>query len=61
MDINDPKIEALMLDETEGALREFTQVAINAGAKRMQMVLMLRRVAADFEPKLVSPAPDSVQ
>lgn len=56
-----PDIEARMLDETEDALREFVQTAINAGAQRAQMVMMLRQVATDFEPKIVHQAPDLKQ
>lgn len=57
-----PIIEAQMLDETEGALRELVQVAINAGAKRQQMVMMLRRVASDFDATTVqTSAPATTQ
>jgi hypothetical protein len=48
----DPIIEARALDETESALREFVQVAINCGLKPVQMSLMLRTVATDIEPKV---------
>lgn len=50
----DPVIEAAALDQTEQALRELVQVSINCGLKRMQLVLMLRKVAEDFEPKVLN-------
>lgn len=56
-----PIIEARALDETEAALREFVQVALNIGLARAQMVLMLRAVANDLEPKIISPEAPTVQ
>jgi hypothetical protein len=57
----EPTIEARALDETETYLREFVQVSLNCGIKRVQMVLMLRKVALDIEPKLVHSGPDTPQ
>lgn len=56
-----PIIEAQVLNQTEDALRELVQTAINCGIKPPQMVLMLRSVATDFEPKLVVPGPATAQ
>ena len=56
-----PIIESRALDETEAALRELVQVALNIGIKRAQVQLMLRTVADDIEPKIIAPEPQSVQ
>lgn len=62
MHIDDPAVEARALDETEAAIREIAQAGLNIGLKRLQLVLMLRRVADEFEPpKIITPAPDTVQ
>lgn len=62
MNINDPAIEARALDETETAIREIAQAGLNIGLKRLQLVLMLRRVADEFEPpKLIAPSTATVQ
>lgn len=50
----DPLIEARALDETEAAMRELVQVGINCGMKPVQMVMMLRRIADEFEPKVLN-------
>lgn len=49
-----PEIEARALDETEAAMRELVQIGINCGMKPMQMVMMLRRLADDYEPKVLN-------
>lgn len=50
-----PLIEAQLLKQTEEALREFTQAAVNCGMSRMQAAMMLRQVADEFEaPKVLN-------
>ena len=44
----DPVMEAAVLKETEDALREFCRAANNCGLKRMQIAMMLRRLADDY-------------
>lgn len=62
MHIDDPAIEARALDETEAAMRELCQAGLNIGLKRLQLVMMLRRLAEEFEPpKIIAPASDTVQ
>ena len=56
-----PIIESRALDETEAALREFVQVALNIGLARSQVQLMLRTVANDIEPKIIMPQAQGVQ
>lgn len=62
MNISDPAIEARALDETESAIRDIAQAGLNIGLKRMQLVMMLRRVADEYEPpKIIAPSSDTVQ
>lgn len=48
----DPVMEAALLKETESALREFTQAAVNCGMSKGQMALMLRARADELAPPL---------
>lgn len=56
-----PIIESAALDQTEAAMRELVQVALNIGIKHPQLVLMLRTIANDIEPKIISPEPAGIQ
>lgn len=46
----DPIMEASVLRETESALKEFTQAAVNCGLSKGQMALMLRNRADELAP-----------
>lgn len=54
-------IEAQALDETDAALRELCQAALNIGLSRGSLVLMLRKAANDYEPKIVHDSPAGLQ
>lgn len=49
----DPVMEASVLRETESALKEFTQAAVNCGLSKGQMALMLRARADELAPPVV--------
>lgn len=59
-DLN-PVIEAQALDETQGALRDLVQTALNIGLKPAQMQMMLRSAASDLEPNIIVPGTETKQ
>jgi hypothetical protein len=54
-------LETALLDETERALNEFVQAAVNCGISKGQMGLMLQRKANDLVPPVIVPEPMTMQ
>ena len=54
-------IESKVLDQTEDALRELCTAARNVGLSKLQVALMLQKVAEELAPSIIVSPSSSVQ
>lgn len=55
------ELKDALLDQTYEALKEFAQVAVNAGMTKGEVAVMFRAIADEYAPPIELPSPHTVQ